>query len=80
MNTYWDITQNSQTYLRDKNLSLAAKGLLTTMLHAWYPSKWPDYVKENRAETNALLMELESRGYIRRLIPVSLPEALIRDL
>lgn len=64
-------TTMCNTHLRDKNLSLKAKGLLSMMLSL--PSNW-DYsvnglvtiVKENKAAVQSALKELEEHKYLKR--------------
>jgi DnaD/phage-associated family protein len=64
-------TVMSNYHLRDKNLSLKAKGLLSFMLSL--PEEW-DYsvkglvscLKEGRDGVQAALMELEQCGYLKR--------------
>jgi DnaD/phage-associated family protein len=64
-------TVMSNYHLRDKNLSLKAKGLLSFMLSL--PDEW-DYsvkglvscLKEGRDGIQAALMELEKYGYLKR--------------
>ena len=66
-----DYTVMANYHLRDKNLSLKAKGLLSYMLSL--PSSW-DYsikglektLKEGRESIRAALKELESYGYLTR--------------
>ena len=66
-----DFTVMSNYHLRDKNLSLKAKGLLSQMLSL--PEEW-DYTlsglahinKENRDAIRTAILELENAGYITR--------------
>jgi len=66
-----DFTVMSNYHLRDKNLSLKAKGLLSQMLSL--PEEW-DYTlsglahinKESRDAIRTAILELENAGYITR--------------
>ena len=66
-----DYTTMSNFHLRDKNLSLKAKGLLSMMLSL--PEEW-DYsarglekiCQESKNTINSILNELEENGYLQR--------------
>lgn len=65
-------TVMSNYHLQEKNMSLKAKGLLTTMLAL--PDNWdysiPELVaicKENKTAIQNILKELESFGYLKRI-------------
>ena len=64
-------TQVDNRYVRDKNLSLSAKGLLTYMLsqpNDWYFSaqKLEEETNTKRARLETILNELEEKGYLKR--------------
>ena len=64
-------TQVDNRYVRDKKLSLSAKGLLTYMLsqpNDWYFSaqKLEEETNTKRARLETILNELEEKGYLTR--------------
>lgn len=64
-------TQVDNRYVRDKNLSLSAKGLLTYMLSQtddWYFSaqRLEKETNTKRSKLETILNELEEKGYLKR--------------
>lgn len=66
-----EFTIMSTDFIKDKNLSLKAKGLMATILQ--FPDDWKLYLsdlknrsKDGRDSTNSAIKELENAGYIKR--------------